>query len=281
MAKYGVHAFVWIDEWTVEKGNFVINEAAKLGFDFIEVPLLRPDEFEVKAHKKTLEQARIGVTGSVALPKDAHMPNYPEKANKFLIGVLDKLQELGGNYLCGCLACALGVFTGKPPSEEERQVVIETLKEVASEAKKRGITLGLEAVNRYESYMYNSLEDVRAAIRKIDANNIELHADTYHMNIEENGFYNPLLACADVLGYIHMSESHRGVLGTGTVNWDEVFRGLADAKYKGPMVLESFAAINPDLAAATCLWRLPNVEPSFLAMEGLRFLRAGAERAGL
>jgi D-psicose/D-tagatose/L-ribulose 3-epimerase len=90
-----------------------------------------------------------------------------------------------------------------------------------------------------------------------------------------------LVNAGDVLGYIHMSESHRGLVGTGTINWDDVFRGLADARYTGPLVLESFAAINPDLAAATCLWRPPTQSAETLATEGLRFLKAHAEKHGL
>ncbi len=99
------------------------------------------------------------------------------------------------------------------------------------------------------------------------------------MNIEEEGFRKPLADVADVLGYIHMSESHRGLVGSGTVNWDEVFAGLAAAHYAGPLVLESFAAINPDLVAATCLWRLP--EPAAgRAGKGGAGVPAGRRAAG-
>jgi D-psicose/D-tagatose/L-ribulose 3-epimerase len=69
-------------------------------------------------------------------------------------------------------------------------------------------------------------------------------------------------------------------LGTGTINWDEVFRGLADAHYAGPLVLESFAAINPNMIAATCLWRPPKYDSATLARGGLEFLRAGVQRVG-
>jgi D-psicose/D-tagatose/L-ribulose 3-epimerase len=274
--KYGAHAFVWVDQWTTEKGNYAIAEAAKQGLDFIEIPLLKPHEFDAAAHKQALAQAGIYATASLVLPKDAHMPDQPKQAKEFLISALDKLEAIGGNYLCGCLAYSIGTFTGAPPTQEERQTVVETLGEVASEANKRGITLGLEVVNRYEGYLYNSLADARATVKAIDANNLQLHADTYHMNIEEEGFYKPLVECADVLGYIHMSESHRGLLGTGTVNWDEVFRGLADGHYQGPLVLESFAAINPDLIAATCLWRPPKYGSTVLASQGLAFLKEKA-----
>lgn len=281
MPKYGAHAFVWVDEWTTEKGNSAIAVAGQQGFDFIEIPLLKPHEFDAATHKQALARAGIYATASLVLPNDAHMPAQPKRAKEFLISALDKLEAIGGNYLCGCIAYALGLFTGAPPTDAERRTVIEVLGEVATDAKKRGITLGLEVVNRHEGYVYNSLADGRATIKAIGADNIQLHADTYHMNIEEEGFYKPLVECADVLGYIHMSESHRGRLGTGTVNWDEVFRGLADAYYKGPLVLEAFTAINPELIAATRLWRPPKDAPTVIASEGLVFMQQGAERVGL
>lgn len=159
--------------------------------------------------------------------------------------------------------------------------MIDIIGQVAQDAKKRGITLSFEAVNRDESYMYNTLADARATIKAIGADNIVLHPDVYHMNIEEEGFYQPLVDCADVLGYIHISESHRGLVGSGTVNWDEVFRGLKDAHFDGPLTLESFTAINPDLMAATKLWRPPNQSSEVLASEGLKFMRAKAEQFGL
>jgi len=281
MPKYGAHAFLWIDDWTVEKGTKAIAAAGETGFDFIEIPLLRPDEFDPGAYKKALADVGLEATASLVLPEWAHMPEEPEKAKRFLFRALDKLEAVGGTYLCGCIAFALGKFTGAPPTKDERQIVIDTLGEVALEAKKRGIRLGFEVVNRYESYMYNSLADARETILAIGSDNLQLHADTYHMNIEEEGFYKPLVESADVLGYVHMSESHRGLIGSGTVDWGQVFGGLADAHYAGPLVLESFAAINPDLIAATKLWRPPDQSSAVLAKEGLKFLREGAEQYGL
>jgi len=275
MPMYGAHTFLWIDEWTTEKGNKAIAATAEAGFDFIEISLLRPDEFDVAAHKKALTEAGIEATGSLVLPEWAHMPEEPAKAKQFLSSALEKLEAVGGTYLGGCIAFALGKFTG------DRQVVIDTLGEVAVDAKKRGITLGIEVVNRYESNLYNTVVDTRETILASGADNIKVHVDTYHMLYEEEGFYKPLVESADVLGYMHMSENHRGLLGSGTVNWDEVFRGLVDAHYKGPMVVKSFPAVNPDLAAAIKLWRPPTQSSEFLAREGLKFLKEHAEKYGL
>jgi D-psicose/D-tagatose/L-ribulose 3-epimerase len=276
--KFGAHSFLWIDEWTTEKGNYAIKATGRLGFDLVEMPLLKPQEFEAATHKKALAEAGIEGTTTLALPVEVHLPFAPQKAKQFLFSALEKVEAVGSTYLGGCIAYSLGAFTNMPPTDAERQMVIDVIGEVAVQAKGRGITLGFEAVNRYESYLYNTLADVRATIKAIGMDNIVLHPDTYHMNIEEEGFYQPFVDCADVLGYIHISESHRGLVGTGTINWDEAFRGLAAARFNGPLVLESFTAINPDLMAATKLWRPPNQSSEVLAGEGLKFMRAFAEK---
>jgi len=275
MPKYGAHTFLWIDEWTTEKGKGAIDATAKLGFDFIEISLMKPEGFDVSANKKALNDAGIEATGSLVLPEWAHMPEQPEKAKQFLFTALQKIEAVGGTYLGGCIAFALGKFTG------DRNAVVNTLGEVAEEAKKRGITLGIEVVNRYESNLFNTFADTRKTILAVGADNIKIHGDTYHMLYEEEGFYKPLVENADVLGYMHMSENHRGLLGSGTVNWNDVFRGLVDAHYNGPMVVKSFPAVNPDLAAVIKLWRPPTQSSEFLAREGLKFLKEYSEKYGL
>lgn len=281
MIRFGAHAFLWIGEWTADAGDGAIAAAGAAGFDFLEIPLLHPDRFDAARHRTALKKAGIGATCSLSLPATAHAPSYPEEAVAFLGRALDQTEAVGAEVLCGCIGYALGELTGAPPRPDERTTVEQVLREVASDAQSRGIELALEACNRYETYMYNTLADTRASVLEVGSAVLGVHADTYHMNIEEEGFARPLIEAADVLRYVHMSESHRGLVGTGTVDWDEVWSGLANIDYQGRLVLESFAAINPDLAAATCLWRPPNQPPEVLARDGLAFLRQGAARAGL
>jgi len=281
MPKFGANAFCWIDDWTTEKGNYAIGEAARLGFDVLEIPLMHPWDFEAGPHCQQLARTPLEITASVILPREAHMPENPTAAKKFLFDVLEQLDAVGGRYLCGCIAIAGGVFTGNPPTDAERQVLVDSLGEVALEAKRRGIMLGLECVNRYETYLINALADGRAIVKAVNLDNFELHADTYHMNLEEENFYKPLVDNKDILGYMHMSESHRGMIGNGTVNWAEVFQGLADAEFKGPMVMESFSGNNPELIAAIRLWRPAKESPETLTSEGLKFMRQWAEKVHL
>ena len=43
--------------------------------------------------------------------------------------------------------------------------------------------------------------------------------------------------------------------GTGTIDWDDIFRTLADVKFKGRVVVESFVTLSPEIAAALSVWR--------------------------
>jgi D-psicose/D-tagatose/L-ribulose 3-epimerase len=281
MPTFGAHAFIWVGDWNRESGGEAIAAAARSGVDVIEIPMLRPDEFDAALTKRLLDDAGMTAICSLVLPREAHMPAHPDLARHFLKRALDQVAAIASGFLGGVLYAHLGHLTGGPPTDAERSTCAETLREVAAYAGERGITLGLEPVNRYETYLYNTIADTLDLIDAIGAPNVTIHADTYHMNIEEPGFARPIEAARGRLGCIHCSESDRGVPGQGNVHWDEVFRGLAAIDYRGPLVLESFAAINPDLAGATCMWRTPTYTSDQLAQEGVAFLRQHAAAASL
>lgn len=281
MPTFGAHAFIWVGEWNRETGGEAIAAAAGSGIDVIEIPMLRPDEFDASLTRRQLDDAGLVAICSLVLPREAHMSERPDIALDFLKRAIDQVAAINAPFLGGVLYAHLGRLTGAAPTDAERATCAETLRKVAAYAAEASITLGLEPVNRYETYLYNTIADTLGLIDAIGASNVTIHADTYHMNIEEPGFAAPIEAAGDRLGGIHCSESDRGVPGQGNVHWDEVFRGLAAIDYRGPLVLESFAAINPDLAGATCMWRTPSYTSDQLAREGVAFLRDRANAAGL
>lgn len=281
MPTFGAHAFIFVGEWNEATGLEAIREAAAAGVDLLEIPLLRPDEFNAALVKGQLAEHGIAGACSLVLPEHAKMTTHPREAQAFLGQALDKVEALGSTYLGGVLFAHLGYLTRKPPTAEERATCAEVLAAVAADAKRRGITLGVEPVNRYETYLFNTTADTLGLLDAIGADNVVLHLDTYHMNIEEQGFAEPIKQAGARLGYIHLSESDRGLVGKGNVRWDDVFAGLAAVGFTGPLVLESFAAINPDLVGATCMWREVGYSGPQLAREGVAFLREKAAAAGL
>ena len=273
---FGAHAFIWAGEWTPEGAEKVIRGAAQAGLDFVEIPLLRPENMDVTATRALLDRYSIGCTCSLGLPKAAHLPSAPEKAESFLESAVDVAAGLEAPVLCGVLYAHLGTLTGRPPEVGELEAVARVLKNVARYAAEREVSLGVEAVNRYETYLINLAEQADAMLDRVGEPNVFVHLDTYHMNIEEKGFYDPIVATGERMQYIHLSESDRGTPGTGNVHWDEVFRGLKAIDYDGYLVMESFAAINEDLAGATALWRDVVGDPEALIRDGLGFLRGKA-----
>jgi D-psicose/D-tagatose/L-ribulose 3-epimerase len=281
MPRFGAHAFVWESEWTPDAARRVVRAAAEAGLDFVELPLLRPAEVDVDDTLALLREHGIGCTCSLGLPPDATLPDDPEAAEAFLRGAIDVTGRLGSTVLSGVIYGTLGTLVGRPPRDEDYVVIARSLGRVARYAAPLGISLGIEPVNRYETYLVNIARQGLDLIERIAEPNVFLHLDTYHMNIEERGFRGPIVEAGRHLRYIHLSESDRGTPGEGNVHWDDVFSGLAAIGYDGDLVMESFVALNPDIARATCMWRSVVDDPARLVRDGLAFLRAAAERHGL
>ena len=278
---FGAHAFIWAGEWSREGAERVISGAASAGLDFVEIPLLDPKTMDVENTLALLESHEVGCSCSLGLPKEVHLPFDPDGAERFLAEVVELTAALGSSVLTGCLYTHLGTLTGRPPEPEELESVARVLKSTARRAAGYGVELGIEAVNRYETYLINLASQTSEVLDAIDEPNVFAHLDTYHMNIEEKGFYEPILSLGPRLRYLHLSESDRGTPGTGNVHWDEVFRGLKDASYDGALVMESFAAVNEAIIGATALWRDVVGDPDALVTDGLAFLRAKAAEYGL
>jgi D-psicose/D-tagatose/L-ribulose 3-epimerase len=134
---------------------------------------------------------------------------------------------------------------------------VEVLRRLADQAGTSNVTLGIEIVNRYESNLVNTTDQALSLIADIGAPNVKVHLDTYHMNIEEPGFREPVLRCGEQLGYVHVGESHRGYLGSGTIDFDSFFTALGDVGYTGTIVFESFSStvVAPELSNTLAIWR--------------------------
>ena len=279
--KFGAHAFVWESEWTEKASRRVISEASKIGLDFVEIPLLRPDEFDPAANRQLLSDHGIYATYSLGLPAYASLPDKPEKAEGFLKKAIDVIAETGGNVLTGVIYGTLGSLPGRPPHEADYAVLAEVLARVDCHAQDAGIRLGIEPVNRYETFLINTAEQAVSLLDRINSDNMFIHLDTYHLNIEEESYSGAIRLAGKRMQYIHLSESHRGTPGTGTVNWDDVFQGLKDVNFTGALTLESFVKLNPDIARATCMWRDIVKDPKALIRDGIALLTKKAHEYAL
>jgi D-psicose/D-tagatose/L-ribulose 3-epimerase len=128
-----------------------------------------------------------------------------------------------------------------PPSEAARDRITESYARLADRATGAGIRLGLEALNRYESNFVNTVGQAADIVRKVGSPALFVHADLFHMNMEEPHLPPAIADVADVLGYVHVAESNRGALGTGNTDWPLFFGALHNVGYDGPITFESFS----------------------------------------
>jgi D-psicose/D-tagatose/L-ribulose 3-epimerase len=282
--RFAIHAYAWTSSWSNDD-LWIVDHAAELGLDALEVPLMEPDLVDPAAIRARAEEAGIGLLTSLALPDGADPAAEDEAeragAEELLVRCVDLTAELGATILTGVVYSAIGKRLDRRPDEGDYLRAAEVLRRVARHAASREVTLGIEAINRYETYLVNTAAQALRLRELVGEPNVGVHLDAYHMNIEEEDFYSPTLAAVPHLVHVHLSESHRGIPGRGTVDWDGLFRGLAEGGYDGFVGLESFVEISQAMKAATYIWRPLAADSDTLVREGLDFLRGTAAAHGL
>ncbi len=148
------------------------------------------------------------------------------------------------------------------------------MSEVAEYAGQQGVTLGLEAVNRFECYFINIHADSARFAKEVNHPNCRVMYDTFHSHIEEKDPAEAIRSCADVLTHVHISENDRSTPGTGNVRWKENFDTLREVGYDGWMMIEAFGLALPELVAATKIWRRMYDSEEQLARDGLAFMKS-------
>jgi D-psicose/D-tagatose/L-ribulose 3-epimerase len=260
MSKLGVHALVWVGGWSETECTKAIRSTAELGYDFIEIPLLNPYGFPADFTRHRLEESGLGATASLGLSPATDIssedPDTVARGEDLLNTAVSVVRDLGAKHFCGVIYSALGKYMA-PKTERGVANVVDVLRRVTEKAKASDIMVGVEVVNRYETNIVNTGGEAVALIDRIGASNVYVHLDTYHMNIEEGFVGQAIETCGCRLGYFHIGESHRGYLGTGTVDFTAAFRSLAWIGYDGPIAFESFssAVVDPTLSNMLGIWR--------------------------
>ncbi len=273
----GIHALVWTGTWERKDIDFAIGSSSKLGFDIIEIPLLNPYNFDATYSRKVLEKNQIQAVTSLGLSEDTDISSDdPEKRKngaKLLSKALEMTFQLGSKYMGGVLYSALRKYHA-PPTKNAFQYSSDIIRDLCHKAKKMGIKIGLEPVNRYESNLINTASKALEFIELTECENLCVHLDSYHMNIEESNYRESILQCGRKLGYFHIGENHRGYLGKGHINFGEIFSAMKDINYQGPLTFESFSSsvVEPQLSNTLGVWRNLWDDSSNLAKKAKSYL---------
>jgi D-psicose/D-tagatose/L-ribulose 3-epimerase len=279
--KIGFNLLLYTGHVTAE--NFAVLPKLKAaGYDGIEIPI-----FDVSnpAHFKTIAQAAkdhgLEVNAVTVLPDEAHNAISPVAANRqgaidHLKKVIDCAHQATVGTICGPFYQVLGAFTGKYPTETELEHAAEVHRAIAPVGQAAGIKFAIEALNRFESHLLNTMEQAASYVRRVDHPAFGTMYDTFHANIEEKdpiGCINTVFATGK-LNNVHISENDRGTPGKGHVNIAGSIQRLKSLGYDGWMTIEAFGGSLPDLAAATRVWRdfFPSTEEVYT--DGIACIKA-------
>jgi D-psicose/D-tagatose/L-ribulose 3-epimerase len=273
----GVHALVWAGDTSRDSVERATAGTAAAGFDLLELSLHDLDHLDVAHTRGLLAAAGLQVACSRGLAFDADVSSddlaVVERGARLLADSLEATSALGGQILTGALYSALGKYPA-PVTDRGRANAVSVLRNLAQEARLVDVRLGLEICNRYETNVVNT---ARAALQLADAigqDNVVIHLDTYHMNIEEDDMVRPVIEVGDRLGYVHIGENHRGFLGSGHLDFTAFFHALADIRYTGPITFESFssAVLAPELSNNLAIWRNMWSDGADLARHARRYM---------
>jgi D-psicose/D-tagatose/L-ribulose 3-epimerase len=277
--RFGVHCRLWTTGWT--NANLDLIERAKtIGFSAFEISLLNLAGIDPLRIRQRAEAAGIEVVGTIGLAQDKALATpdqaLRERTIAYLKAAVEAARAMGARLFCGMVYATPGKFSGRPPTQDEIRWITEGLAEVAQFARRCEITLAIEPVNRYETYLLNTAAQTQAVVDAIGEPNVGLLLDTYHMNIEERGIAATIRRHAQSLRHLHLNESDRGMLGGGNIDWSGLFAALKEIGYQGIGSIETFGATSAEIPVITSIWRPLFPSPDTLAKEGLAFLTAQA-----
>jgi D-psicose/D-tagatose/L-ribulose 3-epimerase len=277
--KFGVNTFVWVSPCTTQAVKDLAPKVKSMGFDILEISIENPDLIDVKAVKEILKENRLEGIICGAFGPDRNIcsidPAIRENARKYILWLIEAAAQLGSETVCGPMYSAVGKDHIEDPAERQRewQRAVSEIKEMAEVARKKGIKLALEPLNRFETDMINVVSQGLKFIDETGMDNVGFHLDTFHMHLEEKDSADAIRRAGKKIFHFHACENDRGVPGTGQVRWNEIAKALKEVNYSGPVVIESFTDQVKEIARAVCIWREIAPSQDAIAVQGLKFLK--------
>lgn len=275
MNKIGFNVLAWSAEVS-DKLLPIADRLKTIGYDGVECLVGSGSEVDYTRFGKhvldlEMEATCVFVLGEKENPISADVM-VRSKALDRIKWAIDRAHDLNSKILCGPFHSAHAVFSHQAPQDYEYSWSAELLHTAGDYALQANVTLALEALNRFECYLCNTMDQLTTLVNRAAHPNVKAMYDTHHANIEEKKNSEAIDKIAPLLHHVHISENDRGTPGDGHVQWDETFSALAKINYKGWLTVEAFSRSDPDFANSINVWRQYS-EPWDMAEKGLAFIQ--------
>ena len=275
MRPIGIHLSYWQVQWNDDLLP-LIGKAKQAGFDVAEFPLLFPTELDYPRLRGELDDLGILASCGTGLGPTTDITHPDITIRKaglaHLRACIEGAAKLGSPGLGGVIYAPWAVFP-EDSLKERRSRCIESLKEVVKIAEDNNIMLFMELLNRFEGYLINTVQQGLEIIEAVGSNNLKLHLDTFHLNIEADDIGEEILNAGEYLGHFHLVANNRKIPGAGHIPWGKVRKALIDIKYQGYLVTESF--INPagEVGRGLFIWRPLTEDLDLTAKKAAQFIK--------
>lgn len=280
--KLGFNLLLWTPHVTADFEP-LLKTLKKTGYDGVEVPMFEGDPDHYARLGELLDKIGLERTVVSVMPA-GHNPLSADKAEQKaavarIKWAIDCTAALGAPIIGGPLHSEHGYFSGNPPTAAERKRGLGFHRKAGDHAEKKGIRIAVEALNRFEVYFLNTMEQLSSYLDEVDHPAVKGMYDTFHANIEERDPIGAIRTIAKHMIHVHISENDRGTPGKGNIPWDETFKALRKAKYDGWLTIEAFGRSLPALAAATRVWRDLAPNPEEVYRFGFKHMKQGWAKA--
>lgn len=276
--RFGINTFLFTSPFTNDSTP-LFKDFKKWGFDSVELAIEDPSHIDPRHVRAELDRYGL-VCGTVcgAFGPDRDLRGTPEAQQgsiDYVTGLMDQMPVLGCPTLAGPIYSAVGRAEAVPDKERKAQwkLVVKHLKKLCKYAEKKGVTLAIEPLNRFETDFINTCEQALEMIRDVGSPALKVHLDTFHMNIEEKNLPQAVLKAGRLLAHFHASGSDRGAPGNDHIDWPGIGKALRKIKYQGDVVIESFTPDVKVIAKAASIWRMMEPSRTDIASKGVKFLK--------
>lgn len=275
---FGASTWLWTSPYRSQNVK-LLETIATLGFKSVELPIEDPTLIDAAALGPVLKDLdlKVHVCGAFGPGRDLTNSDAAIRSSgrAYITACLDIAAELDAGFFAGPMYSEVGKARQLPADERKREwdLAVSELRQISAEAAARGLAIAIEPINRFESDLVNTTADSLRMIRDIDHPAAKVMIDSFHMTIEESDLGAAIRAAGKDLIHVQVSESHRGVTGTGLTPWTSFRDALREIRYSGSIVIESFTPDNRDLAGAVCIWKRHTPTQDEFASRGLAFLQ--------
>jgi len=282
--RYAISSWIYGDEPLDQ----TLSRLARYGYEAVELvgepERLAPEEVGAVCRAHGLRVSAVLSWSIFGIPgRDLASPDGHERAQaiRYARACVDLAEAVGAPIVVVIPAAAGRTAPGGNPATEvdwrrgyqdEWKRAVDSVRQAAEYAAPRGVSLALEPINRYETFLVTNLDQATSFLEDVGSDSVKLHLDTFHMNLEEVDPAAAIHRAGAHLVNMHVSDSNRQAPGRGHTDFRRILSALREIAYPGVLALEPVPPGSNPLLSVRMTENLPLRDR--YAEEGIRFLRS-------